>query len=74
MSAITTGRLTARDIRPTAYERGMLWIANVLEGHVARRVARRDEDVRRSALRDRSGMGAREEHLMRARSLNLRVH
>lgn len=74
MSAITTGRLTARDIRPTAYERVMLWIASVLEAYVARRVARRDEDTRRIALRERSGIGAREEHLVRAHSLNLRLH
>jgi hypothetical protein len=52
----------------------MLWFATALEAHVARRLERRVEHAHRAALADRSGIGAREEHLMRAHSLNLRLH
>jgi hypothetical protein len=74
MSAVTSECFATRSIRPTPVERGMLWFATALEAHVARRLERRVEHAHRAALADRSGIGAREEHLMRAHSLNLRLH
>lgn len=74
MSVVTSHRWAARNIRPTAYERGMLRLATVLETHVARRVERRVEDARRAALEDCAGVGAHREHLVRTRSINLRLY
>lgn len=74
MSAVTTARIPVRSIRPTVIEGWMLRLAAMIESHVARRVERRAD-----AMRDiRSGSGgiatAREDCMVRAHSVGLRMH
>ena len=72
MSAVVSGRIAVRSIRPTLLERWMLRLATALEAYVSRRLDRRARGVRHDGSGRGPRMSAREECMVRAHSLNLR--